>query len=184
MRMDTEHEEMTYPLGDYIGAKEAAEILGVTTNRVYEHIKDYRLPAKRFGKIYHLYRYDVLNFHARPTGRQRTKPTPWRIFKGEVEVLITRIDVQVREGQQDRLRTKLQDAYQSQRHVFPGTMARYILSFDEQSRSIEINLIWKSTDKPDDSDCQGYIDWLKQDLGDVLDWETARIREVPALLST
>lgn len=183
--MDTNNEEeKTYPLGDYIGAKEAAEILGVTTNRVYEHIKDFRLPAKRFGKIYHLYRYDVLNFHANPTGRQRTKPTLWRVFKGEVEVLVTRIEVQVREGQQERLRAKLRNAHESQRHLFPGSMARYILSFDEQVNNIEIDLIWKSTDKPDEKDWQGYLDWLKKDLDDVLDWDTAKMREARALLST
>src|SRR5579883_2180961 len=182
--MDKENEEMTYPLGDYIGAKEAADMLGITTNRVYEHIKEYRLPAKRFGKIYHIYRPDVLNFRANPTGRQRTKPTPWRVFKGDVQVLVTRIEVKVREGQYERLRAKLQDAYESQRHLFPGTMARYIVSFDEQGRDIEIDLIWKSTDKAKEKDWQSCIDWFKTDLGDVLDWETARFREVAALLST
>jgi hypothetical protein len=182
--MDRENEETTYPLGDYIGAKEAAEMLKVTTNRVYEHIKGYRLPAKRFGKIYHIYRPDVINFRANPTGRQRTKPTPWRVFKGDVKVLVTRIEVKVREGQYGRLRAKLQDAYESQRHLFPGTMARYILSFDEQGKEIEIDLIWKSTDKAKEKDWQAYIDWFKKDLDDVLDWETASFREVPALLST
>ena len=182
--MDTEDEQITYPLSAYVGAKEAAYMLGITQNRVYEHIHAYRLPAIQRGKQYYILIQDVKKFEAHPTGRKRTKPTLWRAYQGDVKVPATRISVQVRAGQQKRLREKLQAICKDNRHLFPGTIARFVLPEDEQLGSIDIFLYWKSSDMPDKATRQNELHAFQAELEDVLDWKTAQERSTEALLYT
>lgn len=176
MDKNNEQEEMNRPLSDYIGAKEAAYRLNITQNRVYEHIREERLRARKFGKVYHILEEDVANFQPRPTGRKRSKAVPWHTFTGDVQLLITMIDVQIRPGQREALREKLRAIYMDQHHLFPGTMARYVLLDDEATNNLTIWLVWKSTDVPAGKEYDNLLKRFKEDTAQVLDWATANIR--------
>ena len=173
-----------HPLSAYVRATMAAEMLGITRNRIYEHIRENRLPAERQGKQYFILKEDIEKFKANPIGRTRSKPLDWRAYAGDVKVLVTEIDVRVRIGQQERLVEKLQAIEGTGEHHFPGTIARYVVEGDEQLNSVRISLIWKSTEMPAEEVRQGYLEAFQAELADVLDWETARMQTTRALLHT
>jgi len=60
------------------------------------------------------------------------------------------------------------------RHLFPGTLARYIIEKQRQSEHIEILLIWRDTAMPDEATYNQWLSEFQQSLSDVLDWETAQ----------
>lgn len=68
--------------------------------------------------------------------------------------------------------------------VFPGTMARYILEADEQSSSIQILLLWKSTEIPIEAVRQTQLALFQKSFEDVLDWQTVQIKMTNALTYT
>jgi Helix-turn-helix domain len=173
-----------HPLSDYVQPKRAAEILGVQPNRIYEYISDGRLPAEKRGKLHFILIQDVESFKANPIGRARVKPTLWHAYKDDVTLLSTEIDVQVRASQQQHLREKLQAIQIENRHLFPKTIARYVLQEDETLNSVHILLFWKSSELPSEEQRQTHISALQAELADVLDWETARIQTRSALIHT
>ncbi len=85
------------------------------------------------------------------------------------------VRVRVNEGQQQRLVEKL-NAMQEQQYLFPGTMQRYVFEDDDDPSNVTISLIWKDTEMPDESVIQQELSDFKQELADVLDWNTAQYR--------
>lgn len=177
-------ENVIHPLSDYVRATTAAEMLGITRNRIYEHIRENRLPAERQGKIYFILKEDIERFKANPTGRTRTKPLEWRTYTGDVRVLATEMNVNVRPGQQEALIKKLQEIRHAKRHIFLGTLARYVLRGDKQLNSVHIVFLWKNTDMPARTTVQEQITAFQQEMADMLDWTTAQIQTNDALLYT
>ena len=173
-----------YSLADYVQPHQAAKMLGISRNRVYEYIRDQRLPAERIGKTYFILTKDVEQFQANPTGRTRTQPPAWRVYKGGGRVVVTEIDVQVRSGQQQRLAEKLQAIQAANQYTFPGTIARYIVQGDEQLSGVHIVLVWKTTEMPDEAARQGYLATFQAELADVLDWKTAQVQTNRAMIHT
>jgi excisionase family DNA binding protein len=173
--MERKDENMDHPLTDYISASEAAHLLSITPNRVYEIIDEGRLRGRKIGKIYYILRSDVENFKRRPTGRRRTKAVQWRGFTGDVRLMVTMIDVRIHPGQQEGLRDKLVAIRQNQRHLFPGTMARYIMP-GEQLDTLTIWLVWKDSDMPTSAKREQLLQQFKEETAQTLDWETARVR--------
>ena len=55
---------------------------------------------------------------------------------------------------------------------------------DMQAGSVRVQLIWKSTDMPDEQKRQSELAAFQEQLADVLDWQTAKVREVRALIHT
>lgn len=53
----------------YISTNEAAEVLGVTRQRVLQLIQDGRLKAERFANVYMIRRGDLEHIEERPMGR-------------------------------------------------------------------------------------------------------------------
>ena len=158
-------------------------MLGISQNRVYVHIRANRLPAQKVGKAYLILKSDIENFEPNPRGRARSNPAPWRAYQ-EASLLATEIDVQVRAGQQERLTEKLRAMLRDQQHIFPGSIARYVWQQGEQAGSVRVQLIWKSTDMPDEQKRQSELAAFQEQLADVLDWQTAKVREVRALIHT
>lgn len=173
-----------HPLSDYVQPQMAAKMLGVSRNRVYEYIRDQRLPAEKMGKTYFILTKDVERFQANPIGRTRTQPTSWRVYRSGGKLLTTEIDVRVRAGQQQRLVDKLQAMQTTDQHTFPGTIARYIVQGDEQLSSVHIILVWKTTDMPDEAARQEYLAAFQVELAGVLDWNTAHMQTNQAILHT
>ena len=90
----------------YVSVKEAAKLLGVSSSRMYEYVRERRLPLQKAGKTYMIPKVAIEEFKPHPTGRVRRKPPEWRIYKGGM-VFVTDIHVQIRPGQQERLIQKL-----------------------------------------------------------------------------
>src|SRR5258708_5237797 len=136
---------------DYISTDQAARILGISKQRVYQYIEEKRLPAFRAGNVILLRKEAVEQFKPNITGRPRKKEPLWRVYRGGSTVLGTDIQVQVFPGQQERLVEKLKAIYKVQRHTFPGTIERYIFKDDSSPATISIWFIWKDTEMPDEA---------------------------------
>jgi hypothetical protein len=94
---------------------------------------------------------DVKQFKLNPPGRLRTNPPPWRTYSSRSKVLATEMQVPVRPGKQEELLHKLAHIQDSNRHTFPGTIARYLIKGDEALTCVYIVLLWKDTDMPDEA---------------------------------
>ncbi len=66
-------------------------------------------------------------------------------------------------------------------HVFTGSIARYI-TVDE--RSIEILIIWKNTEMPDETTRQQDLLFFQRAFADVIDWETIQVSTKDVYLHT
>jgi excisionase family DNA binding protein len=172
------------PFSDYGESDEVAKMLGISRSRLYDYIRAGRLRAKRVGKSYLIHKKDVERFKANPSGRTRTKPPAWRIYQSGAKVLELEILVDVRASQQERLIEKLQTIQDTNQHTFLGTMARYIFQDDGQSGRLQILLIWKDTEIPDEEIRQRDLAAFQAELADMLDWEHAHIQSRRALMHT
>ena len=177
-------ENKAFPIPGYIVAEEAARMLGVSKNRLHQYIREGRLAAVRVGKSYLLRAEDVAQFKANPTGRIRTQPPAWRVYKGGGKVFVTEIGVQVREGQQQRLTEKLHAMQAANQYTFPGTIARYIVQGDERLSCVHMILVWKTTEMPDEAARQEYLAAFQAELRDLLDWNTAQVQTNQAIIHT
>lgn len=169
---------------NYITTDQAAKILGISKQRVYQYIEERRLPAYRAGNVILLQQEAVKQFKPNITGRPRKKEPPWRVYRGESKMLCTDIEVQVRIGQQEKLIEKLQAIYKGQRHTFPGTIQRYVFKDGLIPKTVSILLIWKNTEMPDGTIRERALEAFKRELADVLDWETAQISTKEGIIYT
>ena len=169
---------------DFVTTNEAAEMLGVSYYTVYEYIRENRLVAERVGGIYMIPEKAVREFKAKPTGRTRVKPPPWRVYRAGAKVRAMDIRVKVREGQRSRLIEKLNAMLERQDHLFPGTMQRYVFEDEAVPTLVTISLIWKDTEMPDEAVMQEDLVALREELADVLDWETAEYSIKRAIIHT
>lgn len=55
--------------GDYVSVNEAAEIKGVTRQRILQYINDGRLPAQKFADVYMIRRADLEAVELKSPGR-------------------------------------------------------------------------------------------------------------------
>lgn len=168
----------------YISSEEAAQRLEVTKDRLYQWVKQARLTPYTVGNAFTFREQDIANFERNPTGRKRKGPPPWRVYKGDVKVLVTVIVVGVRAGQQEQLVEKIYAMQKASEFVFPGTMARYILQDDDQLSQIQILLIWKNTEMPDEVTRQAQLAVFQREFADVLDWSTMQMKMTDALTYT
>lgn len=168
----------------YVSIKQAAEMLGITDKRVYRYIDLGRLPAFKTGGVFLLAVNDVQRFKLNPPGRTRSVPPRWRVYHARSRVLMTEIHVPVRAGQQDRLLEKLEEIQTMNRHVFPGTIARYVVKGNPELTMVHIFLIWKDTEMPKESDRQQSLKSFEEELADLLEWGTAQYTTHDALMYT
>jgi excisionase family DNA binding protein len=169
---------------DFITTSEAAEVLGVSYYTVYEYIREKRLVAEMVGGIYMIPKKAVQEFKAKPTGRTRTRPPLWRKYRAGARVRGMDIRVRISAGQQKRLIERLNTILEAQRHLFPGTMQRYVFEEDTEPKHVIISLIWKDTEMPDESAIQQELKPLQAELADVLDWDTAQYTTKQAIIHT
>jgi excisionase family DNA binding protein len=169
---------------DFVTTSEAAEVLGVSYYTVYEYIKEKRLVAEMVGGIYMIPKKAVQEFKAKPTGRTRTRPPLWRKYRAGARVRGMDIRVRISAGQQNRLIERLNTILEAQRHLFPGTMQRYVFEEDAEPKYVVISLIWKDTEMPDESAIQQDLKPLQAELAEVLDWDTAQYTTKQAIIHT
>ncbi len=169
---------------DYISTDQAAQILGISKQRVYQYIEEQRLPAFRAGNVILLKREAVQQFKPNITGRPRKKEPAWRVYRGGSTVLGTDIQIRIRPGRQDQLIEKLRAIYKGQRHTFPGTIQRYVFKDDVSPAAVNILLIWKDTEMPGEEARKKHLEAFQAELADVLDWETAQITTKEGIIYT
>src|SRR5438874_5125096 len=91
----------------HVSTKKAAKMLGISYDRVYQHIRAKRLPTKRVGHMFMIPIEAIKQFKLNPPGRVRRQPPPWRVYNSRTKLLGMDVCVQVRAGQQMKLIEKL-----------------------------------------------------------------------------
>jgi Antibiotic biosynthesis monooxygenase len=97
---------------------------------------------------------------------------------------MTSITVQVKSNQEQQLTQRLEEVKRNGRHVFPGTVARYIVRSTTTPRQIEMMLVWRSTVMPNEGEREQALEAFRQTLADVLDWDTAQYNSGEVLMHT
>jgi excisionase family DNA binding protein len=171
--MSEEHEYLH--ISGYVPVKEAAEMLGISDDRVLQHIHNKRLPAKRVSGRYMILRQAVEEFKRNPPGRVRVDPPEWRAYNSRIKLLNTAIRIHVRAGQQARFEQKLKDIYDQQQHKFTGSAERFVFKDSAMPDLITIQLLWKDNEMPDAATREKEFEAFKAAFDDVLEWETAEV---------
>jgi excisionase family DNA binding protein len=169
---------------EYVSIKEAAKMLGVSDKRVYAYIEDGRLPAVRAAHVIMIPIEEVKKFKPKISGRPRKNTPTWRTSPEDNMLLTTSLIVPIRANQRERLQQKLEELKQEGEHIFPGTIARYLIWSKIHPGALEILLIWRSTTKPEEAEWAEMLGQFQQALADVLDWKSARYDEGQVLLHT
>ncbi len=171
-------------LPGYVSTKEAAKILGISERRVRLYIEMQRLRAVRAADVLLLPLDDVKNFKRKIVGRPRKNTLAWRISSSENTQFMTFISVQMRPQREKQLMQRLEEVKRGEQHVFPGTVARYVVRSESNPRQIELLLIWRSTVMPDEVEREQALEAFRQALADVLDWDTAQYNDGQVLMHT
>lgn len=169
---------------DFLSTAEAADKLGVSYYTVYEYIREKRLIAEMVGGVYLIPKKAVAEFKAKPTGRTRANPPPWRVYRAGAQVRGLDIHVRVRAGQRTRLIERFKNIQEARQHLFRGTMQRYIFEDEADSMQVVISLIWKDTELPDERTLQEELVTFQNELADLLDWSTAHYTKKRAIIHT
>ena len=169
---------------DFLSTAEAADRLGVSYYTVYEYIREKRLIAEMVGGVYLIPKKAVAEFKAKPTGRTRANPPPWRVYRAGAQVRGLDIRVRARAGQRARLIERFNNMQEAQRHLFRGTMQRYIFEDEADPMQVIISLIWKDTELPDEHTLQEELVIFQNELNDLLDWSSAQYTKKRAIIHT
>ncbi len=94
------------------------------------------------------------------------------------------IFVQVKAGKQEAFAQKLEAIKSGKLHLFPGTIARYIIKSDTASSEVHILLLWRNIIMPDEASRKAALEAFRQELANVLDWSTAKYEEGTVLMHT
>src|SRR6266566_4631633 len=170
--MRNENERPTIP--GYVTIKDAAKILGVSANRVYTYVEEGRLPSAQAAHVIMIPLEALKDFKSQLSGRPRTTIPTWRISPEDNAVLTTSILVRIRPNQHARLLARLEEVRRERQHLFPGTIARYIMEKQQHPEHIEILLVWRGTAMPDESSYSQWLEKFRRALSDVLEWDTAQ----------
>ena len=168
----------------YVSVKEAAKMLSLADRTVYEYIEEGRLPAVRAADVIMIALEEVEKFKRGTAGRPRRNTPPWRISAGDNTQFMTFILAQVRAGQQGALMQKLEEIKQRGQHIFPGTIARYIVGSETSPGQIQIALIWRGTVMPDEVTREKALEAFRRALAGVLDWSTAQYNNGTVFMHT
>lgn len=171
-------------LPNYVSTKEAAKILGISERRIRLYIEMKRLPAVRAADVLMIPLENVKNFKRKIVGRPRKNTLAWRISSIENTQFMTFISVQMRAHKEKQLMQLLEEIKRDGQHVFPGTVARYVVRSETVQRQVEIVLVWRSNVMPNQVEREQEFEAFRQKLADVLDWNTAQYNQGQILIHT
>lgn len=160
----------------YLSVKDAAIELGLSYKSVQRHVKNGALKAKKVSGVYFIPQAEVERFKPRLSGRPRSSVPQWR-FSPEGNLQIgTSVEASLREGvsEQEFVRV-LEKIKRSEAYLFEGTIARYVLSEQEDLRHVQFLFIWRETVMPEPAAIERALAALGNALTSVLAWEEARI---------
>ena len=167
---------------DYLTVQEAASMLGVSARSVYGYIAKGKLPITRLGERMLVKAQDVSTFELNPPGRPRSLAASWHIPPKLNRQYVTMVTVRMRPGQGEALESRLIEIHGSEKHLFFGTSARYVILNQDDPDEIDLVLVWRGSVMPDPACREASLVALAADLADVLDWETAKRKEGQSLL--
>src|SRR6266700_4311529 len=168
----------------FLSVKEAADLIKLSESRVYELIREGRLPRYKAGNTYMLALADVESFRSNPTGRLRKNPPKWRVYRSGGKVFSTEMQVKIRSGQRERLLRKLEAIRKGERHTLTGSIARYVLLDRTSPDMVTLWLVWKDSEMPDQATHERELAAFRAELADVLDWDTAQIGDKDGIIYT
>ncbi|QBD83139.1 DNA-binding protein [Ktedonosporobacter rubrisoli] len=171
-------------LPDYVDIKEAAKFLNVAEYSIHRYIQARRLEAYQVGNKILIKRDSLEQFKPAQTGRPRKHALGWRISPDKSTIYVTYIRVQIHVGKQEQLENMLAAIRTEERHLFTGTMERYISIDDKDPAGVTIQLVWRGSSLPGDSTRAQELVAFKQELEDVLDWSTAHESTEKVLIHT
>lgn len=170
------------PFPTYLSVREAARILGVSDRSVYGYVESGKLPGARFGSMVVVIGEALATFQRRAPGRTRLSTPRWRRPPLQNSEYLTTITVRVYPGQHEELERRLSEIRADRKHGLPGTAARYIVRNQYDLDEIAIILVWRSANMPPAEVREDSLTALYADLSDVLNWETASLKESRVLM--
>ena len=159
-------------------------MLGISERRIRLYIEMKRLPAVRAADVLMIPVEHVKNFKRNIVGRPRKNTLAWRISSVENTQFMTSISVQMQRHQEKHLTQRLEEMKLHGQYIFPGTVARYVVKSKTVPGQVEIVLVWRSTIMPDAMEREQELDKLRDQLADVLDWNTSQYRDGEVLIHT
>ncbi len=169
---------------DYVSVKEAAKMLGISDKRVYEYVDAGRLSSVWAADVIMIPLDEVKKFKRRSAGRPRKNIPLWRMSTGANTQFKTSIVVQVRPGKQCLWMEKLEETREKGEHVFPGTVARFIMESETNPGWVEIELVYRCAVMPNEEETEQALEAFRQALDSVLDWSTAHTTSGKILMHT
>lgn len=166
----------------YLSIHEAARRLGVSPRSVYGYLESGKLPATLVEGFLMVEEEAVQRFRRRAPGRLRVRTPRWRKIPVMNQMMQTRITVRLLPGSEARLRDKLDEMQAERKHCFPGTSARYIAQDQAHPEEVEITLVWRGAVKPSESEREAALDALRVELAEIMEWQTAQVKEGQVLL--
>ena len=168
----------------YVSVKEAAEMLGLSPRTIYDYIEEGRLTGARLADVIAIPIEEIKKFKREPSGRPRKNTPLWHISSGENTQFMSLISVQVRAGQRDPLRQRLEEFRKKKQHLFPGTVMRYIAAGSDSSERVFLLLVWRGTVHTRRKKREAAIEEFRRSLDDVVDWSTAQYEYGQVLMHT
>src|SRR5258708_4109958 len=127
-------------LAGFLPIKEAAEKMGISTRRLYEHIEKGRIKAIRFANVLGVPEEELEEFEHGVSGRPRQNTPAWRISGTKDKYVSLNIFVPLLPGSESNFEKKLAAMRKNAIHIFPGTAARYISRNDPRPDEVQIQL--------------------------------------------
>jgi excisionase family DNA binding protein len=168
----------------YASVKEAAEMLGLSPRTVYDYIEEGRLPSARIADVIAIPIEEIRKFKPEPAGRPRKHTPLWHISSGDNTQFMSLISVQLHPDQRHVLLQKLEVMKRKKQHLFPGTVARYIMTGSDSPERVFLLLVWRGTVIPDETTRDAAIEEFQRSLEDVVDWSTAEYEYGQVLMHT
>lgn len=159
-------------------------MLGISDRRIRLYIEMKRLPAVRAADVLMIPVENVKNFKRKIVGRPRKNTLAWRISSAENTQFMTAISVQVKSNQEEQLKQRIAEVKYGGKHLFPGTVARYMVRSETIPKQIEIVLVWRSTVMPNEAEREQALEAFRQTWADILDWTTAQYHSGEVLMHT
>ncbi len=182
--MPRKKEVLHLSIPGHISAAEAAEMLGISYERVLQLIRGKRFTYIKVSKMYMIPTGEVEEFKKNPPGRVRKSATPWHVYNGRITVTALQISIRLRAGQQERFEQRVQQLHAKQQHTFKGSMIRLVWQQAEAPEQVTIVLVWKSNEMPSEETRQQELASFQHDFADLLDWDTAQVKHERVLLTT
>lgn len=159
----------------YLTVKDTATELGVSYKSVQRHVKNGVLKAKKVGGVYFIPHAEIERFKPRLSGRPRGSVPQWRFSSKGNKQIATSMEADLQAGVTEAaFEEALEAVKRSEKHLFAGTIARYVLSDEETPRRVQFLLIWRETVMPPPDEIERALAALRTTLADVLDWQTVR----------